>query len=709
MQKSIFFIFVIILFSLNLHAQIAVKSFLVLENDLDARVTAPIIDQNGDKCALIKIGTTETGFKFEAGMLGIMKAIKKTGEYWVYVPYGSKKITIKHDKLGILRNYIYPESIQEAMVYEMVLTTGRVITTVVEAEIESVWLMVESNPSEADLYIDDIYIGQTPFQKKLKKQKYNYRLSKAKYQPDAGVLDLTNIEDKKLLEINLKPDFGSVYITTEPESDAEVILDDYNTGKTTPCTINEVKSGTHRITLRREWYEPVIKEFDLTAEENKTINVELVPSFGELKITSNPEADIFIDNQKKAYGQYSCRLSPGIYSIKSQKAKHHEDKKSIEIILGETKNISLNPQPQYGTLDIASTPWDAEITIDGNNYGKTPKTIKNFLVGTYAVKLNKSGYAPLTKTITIKEGQTENINIELPSGKQVTINSNPQGAKLYIDNEYKGATPITFELSFGNHKIKLTKDKQIIEETINISENGKTDYNFILQGSIEMVFVKGGCFNMGSNDGESDEKPVHEVCVDDFYIGKYEVTQKQWKEIMGTSTSLSNPSKFKGDYLPVEKVQWKNVQEFIKKLNQKTGKNYRLPTEAEWEYAARGGASTSSATATKYSGSNNIDNVAWHSGNSGEKTHVVGRKHANELGIYDMSGNVWEWCSDWYSGNYYKNSPRNNPQGESSGIYHVFRGGSRDTNATGCRIANRNRPNPFIWNYGRGFRIAQDN
>ena len=188
---------------------------------------------------------------------------------------------------------------------------------------------------------------------------------------------------------------------------------------------------------------------------------------------------------------------------------------------------------------------------------------------------------------------------------------------------------------------------------------------FSLRPNIEMVYVKGGCYQMGDTfgDGSKDEKPVHEVCVSDFLMGKHEVTQGQWKKIMG-----HNPSHYYdcGDDCPVENVSWNDVQEFIAKLNSLTGKKYRLPTEAEWEYAARSGGKQE-----KYSGGNDFDDVAWV-----KQTRSVGQKQANGLGLYDMSGNVWEWCSDWYASDYYRKSPRENPSGPSSGSRRVSRGGS---------------------------------
>jgi len=190
---------------------------------------------------------------------------------------------------------------------------------------------------------------------------------------------------------------------------------------------------------------------------------------------------------------------------------------------------------------------------------------------------------------------------------------------------------------------------------------------------IEMVLVKGGCFQMGDTfgDGGSDEKPVHEVCIKDFYIGKYEVTQGQWQAVMG-----NNPSYFKGcGYnCPVENVSWDDAQEFIRKLNKMTGKKYRLPYEAEWEYAARSGGKKEQWAGT--SNLNDIEDYAWYSENSEKSTHPVGQKKPNGIGIYDMSGNVDEWVSDYYDAKYYEKSPKETPTGPSSGSGKVLRGGS---------------------------------
>ena len=217
----------------------------------------------------------------------------------------------------------------------------------------------------------------------------------------------------------------------------------------------------------------------------------------------------------------------------------------------------------------------------------------------------------------------------------------------------------------------------------------------------EMVRVEGGTFTMGAtaeqgSDAYSDEKPTHQVTLSSYSIGKTEVTQALWQAVMG-----SNPSYFKGSNLPVEEVSWEDCQTFIRKLNALTGKTFRLPTEAEWEYAARGG---NKSRGYKYSGSNTLSNVAWYDDNSADKTHPVATKASNELGIYDMTGNVWEWCSDWYGS--YSSSSQYNPTGSNTGSYRVYRGGSWSSNAWGCRISNRNYHTPTDSHYNLGLRLA---
>ncbi len=220
---------------------------------------------------------------------------------------------------------------------------------------------------------------------------------------------------------------------------------------------------------------------------------------------------------------------------------------------------------------------------------------------------------------------------------------------------------------------------------------------------VEMVYVQGGTFTMGCTSEQSDcydnEKPVHRVTVSSFYMSKYEVTQKLWREVMG-----SDPPelRFQGcDNCPVERVSWNDIQTFIKKLNQKTGKNYRLPIEAEWEFAARGG---NKSKGYKYAGSNTIDAVAWYFKNSDSKTHPVGQKRPNELGLYDMSGNVYEWCSDWYGS--YSKGTQTNPIGPSSDTHRVLRGGCWGSDGEHCRFSYRSNNYPSYRSHSHGFRLV---
>ena len=239
---------------------------------------------------------------------------------------------------------------------------------------------------------------------------------------------------------------------------------------------------------------------------------------------------------------------------------------------------------------------------------------------------------------------------------------------------------------------------------VSISAMAQSTQTFTVKGvSFKMVDVQGGTFMMGGTseqggDVDNNEKPIHKVTVSSFSIGQVEVTQDLWNAVMG-----NNPSYYKGAKLPVEQVSWDDCKVFIMYLNGLTGKKFRLPTEAEWEYAARGG---SKSQGYKYAGSNTLNNVSWNYSNSGKTTHPVASKQPNELGIYDMSGNVFEWCNDWYTPGYESTSPKSNPRGPEYGMNHVIRGGSWLTPANDHRVSSRWYWTPNLGDNRIGLRLA---
>jgi len=851
MKRILIFPLLLILVFTSHAQQIAVKSFRSLSNDLDARTYYPKVDRNGEKAAIIKIVTTESGFEFDAGSIGIVAQVPKTSEIWLYVPRGSKTVTIMHPKLGLLRNYVYSEPIEAGEVYEMVLTTGKVITTIEEQSIESQWLTITTEPSEADVYINDQAAGKTPYQNELPTGKYSWRLSKELYLPEAGITELLPGGEKQVIKVKLKPNYGTLSIRTEPEingdiyinnmpaskttpftfeqvpagdktiqvkkdmyqisdqqltlkpeqnlpvvliakptfgtlsirtepeingdiyinnmpagkttpytfervpagdktiqvkksmyqipdqqhilkpeqnlpviliakptfgtlsissspeSGAMVSLNGSATGKTTPCTIEKVPAGEHSITISRNEYETTTQRLTLVAGETQNVTVIMNPTFAQVTVTSSePAADIYVNGLLKTKGLWQGRLNPGVYTFEAKLEKYNTSIEKRTVIIGQALDINLSPTPKTGNLKIMSSPFEATIKIDGKELGKTPLTLRNQLIGDYTVELSMPGYTTAYEKATITEGLTAEIIATLQNGKQVEITSNPSEADLFIDDKPNGKTPYNGNLSFGSHAIRIEKNGNKAEKEVQVSFDGTSSFQIAIITTfteassglnLEMVFIKGGTINMGSSNGDTDEKPVHLVTLSDFYIGKTEVTQEQWSSVIG-----SDPSYFKNcDNCPVEMVSWNHIQDFLENLNRKTGKNYRLPTEAEWEYAARGGNTSKGYT---FSGSNSIDDVAWFSDNSGLKTNPVSQKQPNELGISDMSGNVWEWCSDLYGT--YSSGSQKNPKGRSSGSDRVIRGGSWGYKAQDNRPTNRNKCNPDYRLPFVGFRLV---
>ncbi|MDA3910287.1 MAG: PEGA domain-containing protein [Bacteroidales bacterium] len=476
MRHYLLVVLLVLMSQFSVGQSISVASFEKRSNDMDARIHSPVKDQNGDLCALLKIETTETGFVFEGGSLGIMKTEKKTGEYWVYVPYGSKRISIKHDQLGILRDYMFPEPIEKATVYLMKLTTATLRTIVEDVVIESQWLVINSEPTGANVFIDDQLAGSTPFQRKYKASEYTYRLEKNRYHPQAGKIDLS--VEKEKLDLILKPKFGDIYISSVPESDMQIYLDDENTGKTTPATLKAVASGAHNVKLQSQWFQPQTKVLTVNDEQSTNVDFVMQPAYAELSITAKPNADILIDGERKASGSWNGRLLSGIYSIKAEKSKYYSEEKQIEIIAEKDETLSFNLKGKTGSVDVITTPMEAKVYLNGELQGTSPMTLKDLLIGEYEIGLEKSGYGIITKTVDIKENESIRVEEKLPQGKEITIISTPSGANLSIDGENRGSTPYTGTLSFGSHSIKLVNGKKVVEESISVNQAGKNRWEF---------------------------------------------------------------------------------------------------------------------------------------------------------------------------------------------------------------------------------------
>lgn len=470
-----------ILFSIlatGVFSQISVATFERIDNDLTARVDHPVRDQNGDVSALIKVETTQTGFHFEGCGLGIVTTEQKIGEIWVYIPFGARRLTIHHPQLGTLRNYVYPLSIERATVYVMKLTTARVTTIIEEPEIQTEWVVIKSEPEGAQVFINDRPVGRTPYSGEFNLGRHNYRLELPMYHSEAGTFTLSKDAGRHDIDLKLRPAFGSISIYSEPESGAEVLLNNRPTGQTTPCTLSEIESGTHTITIKKDMYYDAWQE--VTVEDNKTtqVNLKMNPAYGVLKIYTSPEADIYINAQKEGHGTHTVRKLTGFYNIEAKKDKHTPASRRVEVKDGEEIIVNLNPTPQYGQLRIATTPPDAEIFLDGKRMGITPVTLREVLIGDYRLELRKTGYASHTQNITIKHNETTNINETLSDGMEITITSTPSGAKIEIDGKDMGKTPFKGMLGFGSHDIKITNNKKVVTERINVTQGEKTSWEF---------------------------------------------------------------------------------------------------------------------------------------------------------------------------------------------------------------------------------------
>ena len=461
---------------------------------------------------------------------------------------------------------------------------------------------------------------------------------------------------------------GNFYVLNVQPKNAVVFIDGTLQGSSSDGEYSAMLSyGNHTYKVEAVGYISKSGSFTVSSGDMLPINVSLLSAMATITVTCpTPAVSLYVDKKYVGIFPWTGNLKEGMHLIEARKENYHSQQKAIQLSQQQSLDVAFDELiAVQGNLSVNYKPFGADIYVDGKKLGQSPRVFNGLVVGNHQVEIRKAGYTTDSKSVTITEGQTASIAGTLDEEGKLDGNTNLVNQSSLTSNSNDISIPV--------------KDGV----------------------SIEMVKVEAGTFMMGATPEMknvwNDDKPVHQVTLsNDYYIGKYEVTQALWKAVMGT-----NPSKFKGDNLPVENVSWFDCQEFIGKLNSITGMSFRLPTEAEWEFAARGGEKSSGY---QYSGSENLENVAWYVENSKDKTHSVGTKQANELGIYDMSGNVWEWCQDWYSN--YQSASQIDPTGPMTGISRVYRGGCWVNGEMFCCLSNRVPKKPDVHLRTIGFRIV---
>jgi len=383
--------------------------------DKDA-ILYPEKDSDGRTAALIKVVTAEKSFEFSGGALGIVKQVNKTGEIWLYVPDKIRKVSIFHPDLEPLRDYVFPESIKGGETYEMKLAHGTIEKTVKPQTIITEWVVIEPDPTDAEVLIDGQIVGKGLYQAELVVGNHTWEVRRTGYESQSGSFALKSGEEIRLKPA-LKSDYGTLVVQSNPEDGARIEIDGIDTGKLTPATIDKLPKGTRTITLVHEWYETITLTEELRAGQTKTIKADMKPTFAEVRVKSAPGATIKVNGKPEGTSEWKGRLRPGVYTIEAELDRHSTATDKRQLTAGTPATLTLMPEPITGTLKVISNQPGAKIVINGEDMGLTPKTIRDLLIGTHEVELRKEGYKTERKTITLAESETEEVVVEMTEGK----------------------------------------------------------------------------------------------------------------------------------------------------------------------------------------------------------------------------------------------------------------------------------------------------
>ena len=500
-MKKLFFTLFFVFFGLLIQAQsISVKSFQALPTDMTASsIEGKRIDQNGQVAALIKVVTNETGFVFEGGTLGIVGTQQRVSEIWVWVPRGLRKISIMHPQLGQLRDYRFPIEIEAERTYEMVLTTDK-LEVVVKKTTREQFLVFEITPPNALLEVDDqpwLVSEEGTARKLVNFGTYSYRVQAPNYITDAGKVTVNDPNNTQIVKITLQPNFGWIEVPGQDALKGAMVYvgDDNELIGKAPCKSGDLKSGNYRVKIIRELYEPYITTVTVRANETTVVNPVLTADFATITLKVDADASIWVNNERRGIRSWTGPLASGKHKIECQLDNHETSITYLDVtnhMEGEVIQLE-KPVPISGSLVVESTPDMAELYIDGQLMGETPKLINEILIGRHEIRVAKKGYLDYEETVTIVKDERKQVKATLSTFDKTEFNRFMGLAETALNNENYDQAIEYYQYAYGiyndetipgkiadvqtirNNKIKV--DKAISKtKSILLPENGHKNF-----------------------------------------------------------------------------------------------------------------------------------------------------------------------------------------------------------------------------------------
>ncbi|MBD3386401.1 SUMF1/EgtB/PvdO family nonheme iron enzyme [candidate division KSB1 bacterium] len=599
-------------------------------------------DINSRFCAALQVISKLDGFSYDANN-GVVDVEDKPGKDMVYLSPDERMVEIYHSGFEPLRLILSEVGIE--------LKPKQVWRIKISAETTGnlVPVNIITNPEDATIFIDG----------KEQTKQGTYKLGPGRHHIEVGQngyetqsRDIEVSTDQTLFEFELAKRVDPVINIDSDPSGVTVWLDGVKLGETPVSRF--YPAGQYQLRLEKNGYVDVERAIEITAPATEK-HYALERNICWLSVKTSEAARVYLDD-KRVRQLDRIELEPSVVEIRVEQSKAEPLARQVVLKRGEHVKVEMIPEVATGTIRVAVAPFEARVELHGDAGERFEATgaytFTEIPVGHYELTATASGYIEQSETLTLNEDEMITKSLKL---EEITIESDVNNSALN----------------------KL---------------------------GVALVLVEGGSFQMGSDFGEYDEEPIHRVSVDDFYMGKTEVTCKQYGVFCdATGRDVPSGNRMDRGSRPVVNVSWNDAVAFCRWLSGETGMTFRLPTEAEWEYAARGG---QKSRGYKYSGSTSLDEVAWYTSNSGYRAHTVAEKQANELGLFDMTGNVMEWCRDGYDYDYYKKNPADNPKGDSSSDSRVMRGGHFLSQRVLCHIANRYEHKPTESFTHFGFRLA---